>query len=604
MDIKSKNISRHIASKSIAFAIVCILIGIIVAQVFYVDARGFNLESIVVDQYKDSPTFRREVNEAFYRTYNLIINEGDESVMEGANFIFAAGWEDNIISSNRFEFDKEDFQRFDQAFFAYENGDLSYGENTNPDIITWFDASSEATIYIAFTDEYMSLQQDHWESQRNELFYSGSIIIAASIISLSLIIYLMIVTGRKGGSQDLHSNWIDRAYTEILILLFIPFGIPWLLLGANTFHWSVNSSSTLSSNQVFEIILMGILSSITAALYGSLLLALTRKAKDGRFAKDLIAYKIVAFFRSFFDGSRFSKFPLTKSLHQRQLIFIVSSFFLVLFTLMFVWTPFMLLFPLLEIVLIYWYIKYNNESYEEINKGFDESLEEQMKSERMKLELITNVSHDLKTPLTSIISYVDLLSKEEELSESAQDYVRILADKSDRLKNIVSDLFDLAKSTSGDINLDLESLDLKKLIQQTIGDMEDDIEKSGQQIKINFSQEAVNVYTDGKKMYRVFQNVIDNALKYSLEGTRIFVDLEEINGRALATIKNTANYEMDFSPEDILQRFNRGDASRSTDGSGLGLSIAESFTRVCGGDFKIDIDGDLFKVIISFKSPV
>ena len=142
MDIKSKNISRHIASKSIAFAIVCILIGIIVAQVFYVDARGFNLESIVVDQYKDSPTFRREVNEAFYRTYNLIINEGDESVMEGANFIFAAGWEDNIISSNRFEFDKEDFQRFDQAFFAYENGDLSYGENTNPDIITWFDASS------------------------------------------------------------------------------------------------------------------------------------------------------------------------------------------------------------------------------------------------------------------------------------------------------------------------------------------------------------------------------------------------------------------------------------------------------------------------------
>jgi len=257
--------------------------------------------------------------------------------------------------------------------------------------------------------------------------------------------------------------------------------------------------------------------------------------------------------------------------------------------------------PVIEIAVIYWYVKYNNKTYEEINKGFDESLEEQMKSERMKVELITNVSHDLKTPLTSIISYIDLLSKEE-LSDTARDYVNILCEKSYRLKNIVSDLFDLAKSTSGDINLDMEKLDLKKLIEQTLGDMEDEIESSGLQIKTRLPEEPVYIISDGKKLYRVFQNLIDNALKYSLKGTRVYIELEEVDGKAVTTIKNVAGYEMDFTAEEILQRFTRGDKSRSTEGSGLGLSIAESFTKVCGGSFKLDIDGDLFKVTMKFKT--
>jgi len=263
--------------------------------------------------------------------------------------------------------------------------------------------------------------------------------------------------------------------------------------------------------------------------------------------------------------------------------------------------PLMVIPPIIEIGIIYWYVKYNNKTYEEINKGFDESLKEQMKSERMKVELITNVSHDLKTPLTSIISYVDLLSKEDNLTETARDYVNILAEKSYRLKNIVSDLFDLAKSTSGDINLDFERLDLKKLIEQTLGNMEDDIERSGLQIKTRLPEEPLYIMSDGKKLYRVFQNLIDNALKYSLKGTRIYIDLEEIEGKAVASIKNIAGYEMDFTAEEILHRFNRGDKARTTDGSGLGLSIAESFTKVCGGDFKLDIDGDLFKVVLKFN---
>jgi len=193
------------------------------------------------------------------------------------------------------------------------------------------------------------------------------------------------------------------------------------------------------------------------------------------------------------------------------------------------------------------------------------------------------------------------LSKEEDLSPSARDYVQILSEKTDRLKNIVSDLFDLAKSTSGDISMEMETLDIKKLIEQTLGDMEDEVEKSGMQIKTRLPDEPVIIYSDGKKLYRVFQNVLDNALKYSLEGSRIYVELEKHGGDIVAMVKNTAGYEMDFTEDEILQRFSRGDKARSSDGSGLGLSIAESFTRVCGGNFKVVLDGDLFKVAIEFK---
>ena len=223
-----------------------------------------------------------------------------------------------------------------------------------------------------------------------------------------------------------------------------------------------------------------------------------------------------------------------------------------------------------------------------------------MKSERMKVDLITNVSHDLKTPLTSIISYVDLLSKED-LPESAQDYVNILADKSYRLKNIVSDLFDLAKSTSGNLPLNMENIDLKKLIEQTLGDMEDEIEKSGNNFKINLPEQPVYIFSDGNKLYRVFQNIIGNALKYSLEGTRVFIDMEIDNNIVSVIVKNTASYEMDFTADEVVQRFNRGDKSRTTEGSGLGLSIAESYTWACGGRFAIKIDGDQFKVKLNFK---
>jgi len=220
---------------------------------------------------------------------------------------------------------------------------------------------------------------------------------------------------------------------------------------------------------------------------------------------------------------------------------------------------------------------------------------------KMKADLITNVAHDIATPLTSIIGYVELLEQEDNLSSEARDYIEVLKNKSERLKNIVSDLFDLSKSTSDKNDLVTEKLDLVELINQTLAEMEDRIVKSALEIKKKLPDFSVYINADGNKIYRVFQNVIDNALKYSLSGTPISIVLNANSKKVSFEIQNTSSYEMNFTEEDILERFVRGDSSRTEEGTGLGLSIAETFTKAYGGDFKVIIDGDQFRVIVEFK---
>ncbi|MDE5937402.1 MAG: HAMP domain-containing histidine kinase, partial [Ruminococcus sp.] len=232
------------------------------------------------------------------------------------------------------------------------------------------------------------------------------------------------------------------------------------------------------------------------------------------------------------------------------------------------------------------------EKLNNISSGIQTAVDRQVRSERMKIDLVTNVSHDLKTPLTSIISYIDLLSTEE-LSPEARDYVTIIENKSQRLKSMVADLFDLAKATSH-TDIDMEKIDIVILSNQVLADLNDKIEASGKIIRTEIQAETAPVMADGKKMYRVFQNLIDNALKYSLNGTRIYLALKNELGYCIISIKNIASYEMNFAPDEIIERFTRGDESRSTEGNGLGLSIAKSFTEACGGTFRITIDGDVF----------
>ena len=239
------------------------------------------------------------------------------------------------------------------------------------------------------------------------------------------------------------------------------------------------------------------------------------------------------------------------------------------------------------------------DSLGHMEDGLRAALAEQMKSERTKIELIANVSHDLKTPLTSIVSYVELLQQEEGLPEHVRDYVRILAEKSQRLQTMVRDVFEVSKAAAGNLPVAMSPLDYAKLLRQTLADMNKEIEAVSASLRPRLPEEPVWIEADGDRLYRVFQNLIGNALKYALEGSRIYLDLNVDQGQAAAVLRNISRDEL---PQDVdlTERFVRGDVSRTDGGSGLGLSIARTFTEACGGSFTLRTEADLFTVQVSF----
>ncbi|CDI50322.1 sensory transduction protein kinase [Clostridium tetani 12124569] len=236
-----------------------------------------------------------------------------------------------------------------------------------------------------------------------------------------------------------------------------------------------------------------------------------------------------------------------------------------------------------------------------MKKGFKKSVESQVKSERLKSELITNVSHDLKTPLTSIINYVDLLKSEDLSKEDMNVYIQILDKKSKRLKVLIEDLFEASKISSGSIELNIEKVDISEILRQALGEFHEKIESSSLNFKVNIEKDGIYANLDGKKAWRVFENLIGNILKYSMKNSRVYIDLETEGNKAMVTMKNISAYEMDFDTEEIFERFKRGDKARKSDGSGLGLAIAKSIVELQDGNMDIVIDGDLFKVTIEFS---
>ena len=242
--------------------------------------------------------------------------------------------------------------------------------------------------------------------------------------------------------------------------------------------------------------------------------------------------------------------------------------------------------------------KYIND----IAGGFTNAIEQSLKSERLKTELITNVSHDIKTPLTSIINYVDLLKKEEINNAQIEQYIAVLDKKSQRLKKLIEDLVEASKVSSGNVKLNMEVINLKELLNQTVGEFEDKLEKKNLKIEMDLPNENVLIKADNRYLYRVIENVFSNISKYALEGSRVYIKLEKQKEEVYLEFKNISKDKLNISAEELMQRFVRGDKSRYTEGSGLGLSIAESLTELQGGKFKIDIDGDLFKVEIKWKS--
>lgn len=614
-----RSFSRNVIVKVVVFILTAVLLTLGVISIYSLGAKNdISFEHIYISEYEKSTAYRYELIDAERALYEYSNDYGAKSsIPEEFNYWFKleSGRTESNIDINELLASTTPLNHFYEDRYFSDNQEVwtgGYYSRDNAD-------DNFVEVYSAFDAGYMADRQVEWTATaaavRNYALFSLVLVCIALLLS----IYSVVVTGRKPEDNELHKNIVDRVYTDIAIG-----GLVALCFGYYAGFYGLYAVFNGWFRGTTQLVMIAVLTFIFCVILGAFLLSFVRKIKGRCLIKHSLIYTVLHFLykktiyrmfkllKSLFDGRAFAKYPLTKALFYRQLVFICSSAFLMFWACIFSGGIlyngyggfFVLIFIILilEAIIMYWYLTANNKTFEDINKGFNDSLEEQMKSERMKINLVTNVSHDLKTPLTSIISYVDLLSKEENLSQNAIDYIAILAQKSDRLKHIVSDLFELAKVTSGDISLELEQLDIKKLVEQTLADMDDKISGSGFQIKTKLPESKVMIMGDGKKLYRVLQNIIDNALKYSLDGTRIYVELTAHESKTNVTVKSTSATEMDFTAEEILQRFNRGDKSRSTDGNGLGLSIAQGLTTACGGELTISIDGDLFKVNLSFNA--
>lgn len=241
------------------------------------------------------------------------------------------------------------------------------------------------------------------------------------------------------------------------------------------------------------------------------------------------------------------------------------------------------------------------DELKKIQSGFKKAVGEEVKSQKMKTELISNVSHDLKTPLTSIITYVDLLKKDNITEEERKSYIDTLDKKSQRLKFLIEDLFEVSKANSGNVKVNLVNIDIIELIKQSEFELEDKFNASNLTIKNNFPDGKITLSLDSQKTFRIFENLFNNVSKYAMNNSRVYVDVLEEEKEVTITIKNMSASEMNFNSDEIVERFTRGDKSRNTEGSGLGLAIVKSFVELQNGEFEINIDGDLFKAIIKFK---
>ncbi len=485
--------------------------------------------------------------------------------------------------------------------------------------------------FIFFSDPLLADLQNHWQLMQTNWQQFFIKIAICLLVGLGSLVYLIINTGRKGVDEQVHLGKMALIYSDILFLLFaLALG---LLLAINieyvnniSYQFYNSGSYDITNNYYLLLIASGI--ALTAGLALASFLALIQKIKAKRLIKDSLIAKLIKWAYKYlkiivlwlkkvvldaannlkkliklvFEFNNQSDNPANR-LKKRQANFIIISAILMLIAVLSTLVGLLLLtllIAIIELVLIYFLLKANQKDFDEIQLGHDSNISEKIKTERLKVDLITNVSHDLKTPLTSIISYIELLGKEDDLSPAARDYLQILSQKSQRLSTIVSDLLDLSKASSGNMPLNIEKLDLKRLCEQTLADMDDRIKAAPLDFKLKLATEPLFIEADGKKLYRVLQNLIDNALKYSLAGSRVYIDLWAENNRAKMIIKNTAAYEMDFDAEEIAQRFTRADKSRSSEGNGLGLAIAATFCQNFQGNFDLEIDGDLFKVKLDF----
>ena len=469
-------------------------------------------------------------------------------------------------------------------------------------------------IYAALEDDALLHRANRWNSDRQILIRNTTVIIICILLVIANFSYLISSAGKMAGSDEIHLTSFDNLYTDINLAL-----IAGIAAGCRMEFYNVLNIKFTSEN-LMRLAMLIITAAISALLL-ILVLSLARHIKKRTIIKHSVIYIILSKSVETLINMAASGPLMYKTIGAAILVIIASVYAADK--------------PLLiaGILFISTYIIYNkvthfhkiqeglqvakngdydykirlegkgefrrlSEDINEITSGLKSAVESEVRSEKLKTELITNVSHDIKTPLTSIISYVDLLKREGLDSNNAPKYLDVLERKSNRLKNLTEDLFEAAKATSGSIEPKFERVHINSLIEQLLGELDEKIHESNLIFKVSATNEKVYAMADGRLLSRVMENLLSNIFKYTLKGSRVYIEISEDENNVSISFKNISAGELNIPVNELMERFKRGDESRSSEGSGLGLAIAKSLMEVQEGLLELSIDGDLFKAEI------
>ena len=507
--------------------------------------------------------------------------------------------------------DKKQFEAM-PAYFIFEDYKMeAYPEEVQEsDYLGWMTEPIEqlnqenTVVYLAYTEEFITPVMEEWNKTSEEASQQLYQLILFITGSLFLFIYLALVIGRMSfQDKAIHFHFVDKMFTDINVIIATAITILFFILAE--FLYNVDQQMiTLISIPIAIIVFV-------------LILSLVKHIKNRTLFKHTLIFHLILIIVQWITNIYRSG-----NIGMKTVLIVIGYPILIALT--------FFMFPV-TIGVAAWFaykkvkefqaiqdgvaeIKTGNlhhpidltskgefatlaENINTITDGLKNAVNNELKSERLKTELITNVSHDIRTPLTSIITYVDLLKQTED-PIIAKGFVEILDQKSKRLKSLTDDLFDAAKASSGNVPVELEKIDVNSLITQGIGELTDKIEANNLKVNVNHPEDKIYVKADGRLLWRAIDNLFSNIFNYALEGSRVYIDITDRDDKIQMTFKNISAAALNMTADELMERFKRGDESRSTEGSGLGLSIARSLIELQKGDFSIHIDGDLFKVII------
>lgn len=482
----------------------------------------------------------------------------------------------------------------------------------------------------------MADEAENYETYSKLMFLMLAGAIFGSVLWLIGMVWLTVTAGRRPEDEEIHLNGFDRWYTEIAAGTVIGIWLAGTIISGTLI---ANSSLGYSHVVVTVIVICLICGTYTMAWFLIGYLSLVRRIKAGTLWKNSLIRKVLKWIGK--CSGKLADFAraFSRNTAEKIKVLLVGGAFLFLQFLIIgcVFSGagvFLLALMAVDVAVMIFAIrkadgqdrimdglkkisdgelqykiktdtltgkqKVMAEYINNIGSGLDAAVENSLKKERMQTELITNVSHDLKTPLTSIINYVDLMKRENPTDPKIQEYLRILDEKSQRLKVLTEDVVEASKASTGNIKLEMNDIDFVEMVQQVIGEFEEKFQEKNLTMMVHFTDEPSIIYADGQRMWRVLENVFGNVVKYAMEGTRVYAEISNRNKKVTFSLKNISAQPLNISADELTERFIRGDVARNTEGSGLGLSIAKSLTELQGGEFKLYLDGDLFKVMITF----